>query len=277
MLVLGPEADDLGVLTQGNMTFDPLESASTDKEDILGIHVNEFLFRMLAATLGRHIHDTAFQQFEQGLLYPFARDITCDGRIVTLAGNLVNFIDEYDAALGLCEVKIGFLEQARKEALHILPHIAGLGEHRSVYDGERDVQHAGDGAGQQGFSGTGRTHQQDIALLQLYPIVRPFDQIVLQALIMVVYGYGQHFFGTVLPNHILVQIRLDFLRLGGFSQLGHRSGGAMLPLQLFYILGGQLGTVRANVTVHPLQQEGDFGVTPATEQAMAPVVLLFSH
>ena len=97
---------------------------------------------MLAPAFGRHVDQGAFEQLQQPLLYPFARYVAGDGGVVALAGDLVELIDENDAPFGLFQVVIGCLQQARQDAFHVFAHIARLGEHRGVDDGQGHVEHA---------------------------------------------------------------------------------------------------------------------------------------
>ena len=126
---------------------------------------------MLAPTLGRHIHVGALQQFEQSLLHTFATHVAGDGGIVTLTGNLVNLINKDDAPLGCCHVVVSHLQQSSEDALHILAHIACFGKHSSVNDGERHVEHLGNGACKQGFACTCGAHHDDVALFYLHTIL----------------------------------------------------------------------------------------------------------
>ncbi len=251
------------------MAFDAFESTTADEQDILRIHVDEFLLRMLAPSLGRHVYDAAFQKFEHGLLHTFAGYVAGDGGIVGLSGDLVNLVDEDDAPLGFLKVEIGLLQQAGEDAFHVFAHIAGLGEDRSVHNGEGHIQHLGDGAGQKCLAGSGGTHQQDVALLQFHAVIGLLDQVVVHPLIMVVNGDGQHFLGAVLPDHILIQVVFDLLGLGSLSQFGGRCRLlSLLPLQFIDVLGGQFGAIRTDIAVHSLQQERDFGICAAAEHAM---------
>jgi hypothetical protein len=109
-----------------------------------------------------------FQQLQQRLLHPFAAHVTRDARGVALTADLVDLIDEDDAAFRLADIVVGSLEQAAQDALHVLSHVAGLGEHGGVGDGEGHVEHAGDGLGQQGLATAGLTDQDDVALLDLH-------------------------------------------------------------------------------------------------------------
>ncbi len=54
---------------------------------------------MLSTTLRRNGSNRAFHQLQKRLLDTFTADITRDGRVVRLAGNLVDFVDIDDATL----------------------------------------------------------------------------------------------------------------------------------------------------------------------------------
>ncbi len=85
----------------------------------------------------------AFDQFEQGLLHPFAGYVTGDGWIISLAGNLVDLIDVDDAGLGLFHIVIAFLQQLLDDALHILTDVTGLGQCGGIGDGEGHIEEPG--------------------------------------------------------------------------------------------------------------------------------------
>ena len=101
---------------------------------------------MLASALWRHIDLRSFEQLEEALLHTLTAHIACDTRIVALACNLVNLVDEHDASLGFLDIIVGSLEQSREDTLDILAHITCFGEHGGIDDGKRHVQHLGDGA-----------------------------------------------------------------------------------------------------------------------------------
>ena len=105
--------------------------------------MNELLLRMLAASLRRNIDDTSFQKFQQCLLHALSRNVAGNRRVVPLAGDLVDFINEDNASFRLCQIIIRFLEKTGKQALHILAHITRLGKHGRVHNRERDLQQPG--------------------------------------------------------------------------------------------------------------------------------------
>ena len=64
---------------------------------------------------------------------------------------------ERDAAFGPGHVKIRGLQQAEDDVLHILAHVSRFRQGGGVHDAERHVEHAGQGAGEQGLAGTRRS------------------------------------------------------------------------------------------------------------------------
>ena len=195
---------------------------------------------MLASALRGHIDDTAFQDLEERLLHALTRDVTRDGRVVALACDLVDLVDEDDAFLGLGHIVVRILQQPCEDALNVLTHIARLGQDRGIDDGERHVEHLGDGPGEQCLAGTGRSDHQDVGLL---------DQVVLEvdALVVIVHGDRKETFGFILPDHILVEECLDLGRLVEFA-LPHDL--AVGPDMVFTRIEGLLGVfVRHSGTV----------------------------
>ena len=144
------------------LTFNTIESATADKEDVSRVDSNIFLIRMFTTTLGWHIYRRTLQQFQQSLLYTLATHVTRDGRIVGLTGYLVDLVNEHDATLCSLHVVVSHLQQSRQDALDILTDVACLCKHRCVHDGKRDVQQFGNGTCQQGLSRTCRANHDDI-------------------------------------------------------------------------------------------------------------------
>ena len=174
---------------------------------------DELLFGVLAPALGRDVHHRPFEDLQQRLLHTLARNVARDRRVVALAGDLVDLVDEDDAALGLLDVVVGHLQQPREDALDILAHIPCLGEHRGVHNREGDLQQPGDRAGHQGLARSGGPHEHDVRLVELHLILL---RGVEQPLVVVVDRHGQVAFGVVLTDDVLVEELLD---LGGFQQL----------------------------------------------------------
>ncbi len=110
------------------------------------------------------------KQFQQRLLHAFAAHIAGDARRVALAADLVDLVDEDDAALSLAYIVVRSLEQAAQDALHILAHIARLGQHGGIGNGEGHVEHPAMVFASSVLPRTGLTHQDDVALLDLHII-----------------------------------------------------------------------------------------------------------
>src|SRR5437588_13006163 len=84
--------------------------AATNEENVRRIDGEEFLVRMLAAALRRHVGNRAFQNFQQRLLYSFAGHIAGDRRVFVLTTNLVDLIDIDNALLGALDVAVRRLQ-----------------------------------------------------------------------------------------------------------------------------------------------------------------------
>ena len=78
--------------------------------------------------------------FSSACCTPSPRNVAGDRRVFALAGNLVDFIDVDDAALGQLHIVIRRLDQSQQDVLHILADIAGLGQGGRVRDRKRNVQ-----------------------------------------------------------------------------------------------------------------------------------------
>ena len=144
----------------------PSKRPTTDEQDVASVDRDELLFWMLAPSLRWNLDVCSFEQLQESLLNAFAADVPCDGRIVTFAGNLVDFIDEDNASFGRLNIEIGGLKQPRQDAFHIFPYVASLREHGCIGDAKWDIEHAGDGFCQQGLSRTSFAHQNHVALVQ---------------------------------------------------------------------------------------------------------------
>ena len=101
---------------------------------------------------GRHVGHRALQNLQQRLLHALAGDVAGDGGVLALAGDLVDLVDIDDAVLGQLHVEIRRLQQAQQDVLHVVAHIAGLGEGGGVGDGEGHLQDAGQRLGKEGLA-----------------------------------------------------------------------------------------------------------------------------
>ena len=120
---------------------------------------------MLASALRRNAGDSALDNLEQCLLYTLTGYIARDGRILALAGNLVDLVDVDDAALRRLNVVIGILNQAQEDVLDILADITRLGEAGRVCDGERHIENLSERLREERLAASGRTDHHDVALL----------------------------------------------------------------------------------------------------------------
>ena len=123
---------------------------------------------MLAAALGRYVGDGPFQNLQQRLLHPFARDIARDGGVFALARDLVNFVNVNDAVLGAPDVVPGVLNELQNDVLDVLAHVAGLGERGGVGQRERHVEQPGQRLREKGFTRSRGADEQNIGLRQFH-------------------------------------------------------------------------------------------------------------
>ena len=184
---------------------------------------------MLASALRRHVGDGAFENLQQSLLHAFAGNIARDGGVFVLAPNLVDFVDVDDAGLGASHIAVGCLQQLQDDVLNVLAHVAGFRQSRRIDNGEGHVQHLGQCLCQQRLAASSRPYQQDVRLGELDVVAaRPVH---LDALVVVVDGDRKLLLGLILTDHVLVQKRLDLLRLGQVCRCSARLGFAAVILK----------------------------------------------
>ncbi len=206
LLFLRDEAHGLGADALGDHLFQSDESAAANEQDVGGVDRREFLMRMFAAALRRDVGDRTFEDFQQSLLHALAGNVARDGGVLVLAADLVDLIDVDDPLLAALHVPIGVLEQAKDNVFNIFADVAGFGQRGGVDDGERNVQNAGQGLGQQGFARAGGTDQQNVGFRQLH--LGAALLVHLNALVVVINGDGELLLGGVLPDHVLIEIFL---------------------------------------------------------------------
>jgi hypothetical protein len=180
-----------------------------------------------------------FDNLEQGLLNPFSGNVPGNGGVVRFAGDLVDFVDVDDPALGLFHIVVGILQQRQDDVFHILAHIAGLGQAGGIGDGKRHVEKPRQGLGKQRFTAARGADQQDVALLDLH--IAGADGRV-QPFVVVVYGHRQVLLGHVLFDHVVVQPGLDLL---GNHQVFKIAG--LFFILFFNDLAAQLNALIANI------------------------------
>ena len=62
----------------------PAECTTTNEQDVGGVHLQEFLLRMLSPALRRHRGNVPFDQLQKRLLHALTGDVAGDGRVVDL-------------------------------------------------------------------------------------------------------------------------------------------------------------------------------------------------
>ena len=205
---LATKAEGALVGTGLDQLFQAVKGTAADEQDVLGVDLDEFLLRMFAAAVGRHIADSAFQNFQQCLLHALSANIAGDGWVLALAGDLINLVHIDNTNFGFGNIKVRSLNQLEQNVLNVLANVTGFGQGGGVRNRKRNVQHFGKRLGQQGFAGTGRAKHQYVGLLQLYMAFLPGKN----ALIMIVDRNCQHALGIVLTNDILVKASFDLSR-----------------------------------------------------------------
>ena len=260
----------------GNHLFQTVKSAAADEQDVGGIDLNKFLLGMLSAALRRHVGDGAFQNFQQCLLHAFTADITGNGGVFGLAGNLVDFIHIDDTALCALHIEIRCLNQAQQDVFHVLAHITGFGQSRSIGNGKGHIQHLGQCLGQQGFTHTGGTQQQHVALVQIHALFAEID-----ALIVVVNSHRQGDLCPVLTDDIFIQHGFD---LPGFGE-NHGSavlliGGSQRVIFFFQNRAAQLDAGIADIDARTGNQPASLALglsAERTAEILALQIIIVCH
>src|SRR5262249_26366942 len=178
---------------------EPDEGATADEQDVGGVDLQELLLGVLAAALRRHARGRALDDLQEGLLDTLARNVSGDGRIVTLAGDLVDLVDVDDAALALLDVVVGVLEEREDDVLDVLADVARLGEAGRVGDGERDLEEASERLCEQRLPAAGRPDEQDVRLLELDVAGH---ELRVDPLVVVVDGNGEDLLRALLPDDV---------------------------------------------------------------------------
>ncbi len=234
------------------------------------VDLDELLVGVLAAALRGNRRLGAFQDLQQRLLHALPRHVAGDGRVLALAGDLVDLVDVDDARLGALHVVVGSLDQLEQNVLDILTDVPGLGKGGGVRDRERDVEHLGQGLRQVGLSAAGGTEHQDVGLGQLNRFTRAgFAALFagLNSLVMVVNRDSKRPLGGVLSDDVALQEVPD---LGGLGQLIE-----------FYVVGvgqflfddlvAQINALIADVNAWPSNELLDLLLALSAERALQQV------
>src|SRR5574340_1638412 len=87
---VGSETHRFSVEALFDNVFQPDECTAANEENVRGVHLNEFLMRMLASSLRRDVCDRTLDELEERLLNAFTRDVPCDGGAVAFSADLVD-------------------------------------------------------------------------------------------------------------------------------------------------------------------------------------------
>ena len=210
-LDVGLEAQRLLAGAALDLLVEADERAAADEEDVGRVDLEEFLVRMLAPALGRHVGDGAFQNLQQRLLHAFARDVPRDRGVLVLAADLVDLVDIDDPLLALLDVAARRLQQLEDDVLDVLADVARLGERRGVDNREGDGEELGERLREERLAGAGRTDEQDVRLGQLDFVPAARLLLDLDALVVVVDRDRELLLGLFLADDVLVEELLDFL------------------------------------------------------------------
>src|SRR6516164_1925355 len=143
----------------------PNKSAATDKKNISGVYLEEFLLRLLPSALRRDTRHRSFNNLQQGLLYTFTRNVPGNRWVVRFPRDFIDLVDIDDPPLCFFHVVIGSLQKAKNNILDILSNISCFRQAGSVSDSERNLKKTSQSLSQKSLSGSRRPKEKDVALL----------------------------------------------------------------------------------------------------------------
>ena len=182
---------------------------------------------MLAAAGGRNAGHRALKNLKQCLLNTLARDIAGDGKVLGLAGDLVDLVHVDNANLSALNVAIGSIDKLEQDVLHVLANVACLGKRGGIGDSKRHLEDARERLGQQRLTGTGGTEQQNVGLGELHLVhivvklaahTRGFVKgghrgaALDHATVVVVHGHRHGALGVLLAHNIGRKLVIDLVR-----------------------------------------------------------------
>jgi hypothetical protein len=189
--------------------LEPGEGAGHDEEHVGGVDLDELLVRMLAAPLRRNRRDGTLEDLEQCLLHALARDIPGDGRVLGLAGDLVDLVDVDDAGFGALDVVVRGLDQLEEDVFHVFADVAGFSERRRIRHGEGHIEALGESLGEVGLATAGGTDEQDVGLRDLHIVdhgIRRGDGVACtNALVVVVDSDRERLLGGLLSDYVFLE------------------------------------------------------------------------
>ena len=263
-LQLGAEARRTAAQAGLHNVLDAREGAGGNEENAGGIDLQELLVGVLATARGRHGGNSALDDLQEGLLHALTRHIAGDGGVLSLAADLVDLVDVDDALLGLLDIAVGLLDEAQEDVLHILAHVAGLGQGGRIHDRERHIEEASQASRQVSLTRARGAEQEDVGLgaqhvLSVAGLARA------HALVVVVHGHRQGALGAVLTDHPRVQEFVDFARL---RQRCRRRGRLLRTQLLFDDLVAQLNALVADIRAGATDELTHLLLALPTERAL---------
>src|SRR5215213_3971139 len=195
------EAQRLITQSSPDYFFESDESAAANKKNIRGVDREEFLVRVLATTLRRHVRDSPFKDLQQRLLHTFTRHITRDRRVLILTTNLIDLVDVDDALLRAFDVTVRRLQEFENDVLDVFTNVARFSQRRRIDDRERHREHARECLCKQRLARAGRTDQQDVGFLDLDIRTTTSE---LDSFVVLIDGDGETLLCLFLSDHIFV-------------------------------------------------------------------------
>ena len=100
------KSDGLLIHPRLNELLDPLKCTATDKKDIGGVDLDQLLMRVLPAALGWNGGFGSLDDLQQCLLHALTGNVSCDGHILTLPGDLVDLVNIYNSILRTLDIVV---------------------------------------------------------------------------------------------------------------------------------------------------------------------------
>ena len=154
---------------------------------------------MFSTAFWRYINNRPFEKFQQCLLNTFPGNITGNRRIIAFTSNLIDLINKHNAFFRLALVIVGRLKKSCEYAFHIFPNIARFCQHGSIDNRQGHIEHFGNRFGDERFTRSCFSNHQDITFLDFYIAFW-----LKQAFVMIIDRYGQHLFGVILTDDIII-------------------------------------------------------------------------
>ena len=242
----------------GYDVLDADEGAADDEENVLRIDLDRRRFGVLPLSARRELDDRTFEHLEERLLHALVPGIGGD-RVVRarLSRDLVELVEIDDTVFRLLDVLFRRIVEVANGDLYIRADEARFREARRVRHGKRDVKEARQVRQERRLAAARRAEHDDVRLLNVRAVL--VHVAVLHALVMVVDGDGEDLLRAVLIDDVLVEVRLDDMRLVLLQDLVELAGKVELLLldvrrlvlldEIVYILDAVLADGKARVRV----------------------------